>query len=178
LAVNFDLSANYDDGSCVYDGLIGCVDPLATNYDSLALGCGDPPSSDDFSCCVYDVFGCTDSFSPNYNPLATVDDGSCLISFSGHLMPVFDARCNSCHGIGTPYPVQLDPVSTAYDELVSGFSLDGAAYINTDVPQESYLYKLISGDLKTLIMPPTGAPLSSEEVNNVLLWIQQGAENN
>lgn len=48
---------------------LGCLDPLANNYNPLA-------SQDDNSC-DYCIYGCTDPNSINYNSLATCDDGSC-----------------------------------------------------------------------------------------------------
>ena len=47
-ACSYDLSADYDDGSCVYPG---CTDPTASNYDYFA-GCGDG------SCVAYVAEGC------------------------------------------------------------------------------------------------------------------------
>ena len=48
---------------------LGCLDPLANNYNPLA-------SQDDNSC-DYCIYCCTDPNSINYNSLATCDDGSC-----------------------------------------------------------------------------------------------------
>ena len=66
-----------DSLGCVYEDFFsiginapgtGCMDPLATNYDSTAVcDCG---------CCIY--CGCTDPLALNYNPTAVCDDGSCL----------------------------------------------------------------------------------------------------
>ena len=67
-ALNYDSLATIDDGSCLYP-VYGCTDSTALNYDSLAI-------IDDGSC-YYDIFGCTDSTALNYDPLATVDDGTC-----------------------------------------------------------------------------------------------------
>ena len=47
----------------------GCTDPLAINYDSLAV-CND-------GSCIAAIYGCTDSLALNYTPLANTDDGSC-----------------------------------------------------------------------------------------------------
>merc|ERR1719446_1297573 len=49
---------------------IGCMDPLATNYDPEATRCDGH--------CLY--LGCTDSQATNYNELALDDDGSCAYS--------------------------------------------------------------------------------------------------
>ena len=52
--------------------ILGCMDPNALNYDSLA-------TIDDGSCSYpYLIPGCMDSSSSNFNPWAQVDDGSCL----------------------------------------------------------------------------------------------------
>jgi hypothetical protein len=42
-ALNYNIFANLDDGSCVYPTVYGCIDSLAYNYDSLA-------NTDDGSC--------------------------------------------------------------------------------------------------------------------------------
>tara|TARA_R110002020_G_scaffold6781_6_gene28824 strand:- start:916 stop:2088 length:1173 start_codon:yes stop_codon:yes gene_type:complete len=46
-AINFDFSAIYDDGTCLYVNNCGCMDPNAINYNAAAL-------CDDGSC-LYDV---------------------------------------------------------------------------------------------------------------------------
>ena len=86
-----DPVANVDDGSCI---LQGCTDPEAANYDSTATfedascaytnikGCMDPAFADYLA--VANVAGpckrpgCTDPTSVVYSSLATYDDGSCL----------------------------------------------------------------------------------------------------
>ena len=69
IALNYDSTANTDDGSCLY-AIYGCTDPVALNYDSLA-------NTDDGSC-LYCSYGCTDPTALNYDSLATCDDGSCV----------------------------------------------------------------------------------------------------
>lgn len=70
LASNYNPLATVDDGSCRVDVPVrGCMDPTATNYNPLATIPGR---------CIYaPVLGCTNPLATNYNPLATVDDGSC-----------------------------------------------------------------------------------------------------
>ena len=71
-ALNYNPSANSDDGSCSYDETVyGCTDPTALNFNPNA-------TSNDESC-TYDetVYGCTDPTALNFNALATVDDQSC-----------------------------------------------------------------------------------------------------
>ena len=94
-ALNFNPSAQVDDGSCYYD-IFGCTDSTALNYNPLATiddssciaivyGCTDPLALNysslanvDDGTCSYCTYGCTDSLSLNYDPLATCDDGSCI----------------------------------------------------------------------------------------------------
>jgi len=95
LALNYNLLANIDDGSCVYC-IYGCMDTTAFNYDSLATcqdlscisvmyGCTDSTAINyyaganmDDGSCIYSMFGCTDPFAVNYDPLVLIDDGSCI----------------------------------------------------------------------------------------------------
>ena len=65
-ALNYDATANNDDGSCIIGG---CTDPLAFNYDEDA-------NLDDGTC-VGVVEGCMDPEAYNYNPNANQEDGSC-----------------------------------------------------------------------------------------------------
>lgn len=67
-AINFDPTATFDDGSCIYCQY-GCTDPTAVNYD--------PNATCDDGSCYFPVLGCTDPTATNYNPAATQDDGSC-----------------------------------------------------------------------------------------------------
>jgi len=90
LAVNYDPSAEADDGSCQYPG---CTDELAANFDPMAnfddgscviSGCTDenasnynPEAIEDDGSCLYP--GCTNPMATNYDPAANIDDGSCII---------------------------------------------------------------------------------------------------
>lgn len=65
-AINYNASANIDDGSC---DIPGCIYPTASNYNANATWY-------DGSCVVN---GCTNPAACNYNPLATVNNGSCIL---------------------------------------------------------------------------------------------------
>jgi len=69
-ACNYDSIANIDDGSCLT--AFGCTNPTACNYNFAA-------TCDDGSCILPD--GCTDSLACNYDSTAICDDGSCLITY-------------------------------------------------------------------------------------------------
>jgi hypothetical protein len=86
-----------------------------------------------------------------------------VVSFSNDIIPVFSNNCIRCHdGSITP-----DLTSeNAYFDLSSG------NYINTDVPENSYLYKKISGN-------GTMAQYADDYNRALILkWIEQGAEEN
>lgn len=99
-------------------------------------------------------------------------------------VPIFyndgNGKCMPCHSTGTLYPVELMPIDVAYQDLITGYNQEGEPYINLLQPQESYLYKQITG--QTQPMMPTASsergPLNSYEISTVLKWIEQGAPNN
>ena len=93
-AANFDPNADFDFIFCEY---VGCTNPLACNYASIANiddGSCDVPDDpcefcdgtvvistdydEDGVCADDEVFGCTDASSCTYSPEATEEDGSCL----------------------------------------------------------------------------------------------------
>ena len=102
-AGNFDVGAEYDDGSCVYD-ILGCTNPAACNYnDEATLNDGSCTYLDECGVCggegipygacdcagnIIDECGvcggdgacqgCIDELACNYDPEATMDDGSCI----------------------------------------------------------------------------------------------------
>jgi len=65
IALNFNLLANTDDGTCLY---LGCMDSTAFNYNEIA-------TVDDGGCIYY---GCIDSTADNYDSTANTDDGTCI----------------------------------------------------------------------------------------------------
>lgn len=89
-------------------------------------------------------------------------------------------KCMPCHGSGTPYPLELQPINVAYTSLIYGYSTSGEAYVDTTNPHLSHLYKRVVGE-GAAIMPPESndnGSLSAQEVELIYLWIQQGAKNN
>lgn len=124
----------------------------------------------------------------NYYSSLRVDDG--IVSFYNDIyLPIMfnggDGKCMPCHGEGAGQSVffQCEPAATAYNDLVTGATAEGINYINTETPEDGYLYHLISGTAEgeSAIMPPQGndnGSLSQEEIDIILEWIEQGALNN
>ena len=92
-ALNYDVSANTDDDSCI-PYLYGCLDDSACNYDSTAntsdgsceyapeyYDCNDVCLNDndeDGICDELEILGCTDETAFNFDAQATDNDGSCV----------------------------------------------------------------------------------------------------
>jgi len=115
LYLEYDATANIDDGSCATLIIEGCTDPEAFNYDSTA-------NTDDGSCEPF-VYGCTIDTMWNYNPNANTDDGSCEIFIYGCTNPIalnFDLNANtddgSCSYVSCEETTSSLNISTGYDE--------------------------------------------------------------
>ncbi len=101
LALNYDLNANFDDGSCEYDPA-NCVCPdiwapvctpdgLEFPNECFAICEG---FNDFFPCDSVLVYGCTDPLALNYDPNANLDDGSCEYDPANCICPdVWDPVC-------------------------------------------------------------------------------------
>ena len=89
MATNYDPLAVFDDGSCL---IYGCTDPQANNYD--------PNATVDDGSCLFDVLGCTDASATNYDPNANVDDGTC--TWEGCTDPLAVNYLDNCAGNSVP----------------------------------------------------------------------------
>ncbi len=75
LATNYnpDATKQRSSSDCTFPPKTGCNLQTASNYDSLAVGCG----ASNPTCCTGFTRGCTDSRFANYQSAADNDDGSC-----------------------------------------------------------------------------------------------------
>ena len=91
-ASNYEVSVNVDNGSCLYPG---CTDPNYVEYDSEA-------NVDDGSCSVIVVPGCTDADYLEFNPASNTDDGTCLclVADSTCVSPTLDGYSYDVTQIG------------------------------------------------------------------------------
>ena len=132
-AVNYDESANTDDGSCVAV-VHGCTDANAFNYNAaantlddscvpLVYGCTDASafnfdssSNTDDGSCVPVILGCTDGSAFNYNTDANTDDGSCN-SFTFHNgWSLFGYTCLESQNVGEAFSVISESIEIVKDE--------------------------------------------------------------
>ena len=86
-ALNFNPSANFNDGSCDYPldttKIVGCMDTMALNYNPYATVAGFCQYKDTTK---VDILGCTNPNAFNYNPYATKDDSTCKFSLDTNIV--------------------------------------------------------------------------------------------
>ena len=92
------------------------------------------------------------------------------ISFNSVIQPILTSDClgSGCHSVSGGIPPFLEE-GLAYDNLIYG------NYVDTANPESSILYVRISASSN--IMPPAGK-LPELEIQQILVWIKQGALNN
>ena len=87
------------------------------------------------------------------------------VSFKTELAPLFAAKCTDagCHVTGSHKPYLTADVS--YLQIMNG------GYVNTALPKESTLYKMVFGEMAQYIP-------SAADKQKVYDWIRNGAPNN
>lgn len=100
-------------------------------------------------------------------PEAVIDpDGPPMaVSYNTELKPLLNSKCAlaGCHVSGSHRPFLTTDIS--YLQLVNG------GFVNTVVPKESVLYKMINGEMREYIP-------SAADRQKVYDWIRTGALNN
>jgi mono/diheme cytochrome c family protein len=92
------------------------------------------------------------------------------VSFSGDVMPIFQASCIKCHGGEDGEKGDLD-LRTHEDVMKGGES--GAVVVAGDAAN-SLLVKLITEGK----MPKRGDKLTQDQVDLIARWVNEGAQNN
>lgn len=113
------------------------------------------------------VFGFTGCYKDTILPEFTIDpDGPPqAVSYATDLAPIFNTKCalSGCHVSGAHKPYLSTAIS--YQQIVNG------GFVNTMIPKESELYKMVNGAMKEY-MP------SAADRQKVYDWIRNGAPNN
>ena len=124
-ALNFDDTAGYDDGSCVYPAVPGCTDPTACNYDSNATENDGSCIYCDESLCVWVApwcYGCTDPTALNFDEDSQIDDGTCVYSTGPDLVPidveVVDVYCNENTAGVTMFKMNVTVTNIGTEDVV------------------------------------------------------------
>ena len=119
--VEFDASANLDDGSCATLIVYGCMDAAADNFDAAA-------NTEDGSCLFT---GCTDASADNYDANANVDGYCQYLGCTDATACNFDASANeddaSCEGL-------VGCTDAAYYEFDASATCDNGSCASLIVP--------------------------------------------
>ena len=100
-----------------------------------------------------------------------------FISYSGDIQPIFENEdCVACHGIYSG--MDLHPYY-AYNSLVGVTSQVEPPLLRVDPynPDDSVLFRRVSSTDPNYRMP-MGSALSIEDIENIRLWIEEGAQEN
>ena len=102
------------------------------------------------------------------------------IDFTNHVLPILEDRCFSCHQ--EPYDKNgrtIQPkagLALNTYELVMKGNLDNTVVTAGDV-EDSYLHEVLTLDEDDdMFMPPKGGPLTSEQIDIIKRWIEEGAK--
>ncbi len=91
------------------------------------------------------------------------------VNYQDHVLPILKARCAKCHNQDT---AKSGLVVDTFAGLMEGGS--SGVVIVAGQPDASRLFKLVSR-VEQPYMPPSGDPLSAEELALIKEWIQSGA---
>jgi mono/diheme cytochrome c family protein len=107
-------------------------------------------------------------------PEATSDPGPAggdgIPSFQGDVLPIFEAKCNACHGTFGGWD------GSNYEDVINSGD-NGPAVIPGDVEGSLLALKLLDQQTVGAVMPP-GGKLPEDEIQIVLDWIAGGAPDN
>ncbi|HEX5651557.1 MAG TPA: hypothetical protein VFX58_00695 [Chitinophagaceae bacterium] len=97
--------------------------------------------------------------------VADPDGPPMAVSFKTELAPMLNTKCAlaGCHVTGAHKPYLKTDES--YQQIVNG------GFVNTAIPKESILYKMINGEMREYIP-------SAADRQKVYDWIRNGAPNN
>jgi len=143
-AINYELSALIDDGSCDY---LGCTNEDADNYDADSNfddgscevgGCIDstaynfnPFATYQNVACIYR--GCTTAIALNYNPQANEDDGSCEFLSAQIDIPLL----SGC----PPFQLTISNNNEFTPEGICRYTIDGQEVYNVCSSEFDYMFE-------------------------------------
>jgi hypothetical protein len=121
------------------------------------------------------ISGCSDhGTDPTDNDIF----GTATISFAADLQPVFALHCGDCHSVGGNGGLDLRP-GVAWDNLVDVASTGYAQQrVVPGQPNLSLLYLKLAGAAGVGDRMPQGGALPADDLENVRIWIAEGARDN
>jgi hypothetical protein len=118
------------------------------------------------------LWSCKDQITePNQSPIVFPASN---ISYSKYIDPLFQQRCavGGCHS-GSNAAADLDLSLPSYDNLV----YHQPRLVVSGESNNSLLVQRLDGRIQ-LVMPPSQSPLTSNQINGIKKWIDEGALNN
>ena len=167
---------NTDNGSCIY---MGCIDPLATNYDfanstvgtdingSISYVYLNGTAVDDGSCTY--PGGCTDSTACNYDSTpGMVDNGSCqycgdddAVNYDGAQDTSCTTNCTYCE---QPVPLTISAQATSDANMNNGsVTLEWAKSTSATIQY----YEITINNGSTINVNPSGNATETHTINNL-----------
>lgn len=101
----------------------------------------------------------------------TTQNNQAEISYKKDVQSIFNSRCTACH---SELHAKLNLLTCCSHEMLTSTGFN-APYIDVQKPENSRLYKHLSGEL--MLMPPSGK-LSEVQIQKIANWMRQGAKNN
>lgn len=101
-----------------------------------------------------------------------------LVSFSKKVQPIFDNHCTSCHGGSAGLTLDDGESFANLVNVPAQKSCAGEMRVAPGKPDASVLYKKVSGTSCGTQMPKKAPPLSAEDIQLIMSWIEEGALNN
>jgi hypothetical protein len=102
-------------------------------------------------------------------PVPPTENVASNVSFANQVLPILQTYCVECHGgVRTREGLNV----TSYDALMAG-SFNGAVIIPGNANDSLTVQLIAAGE-----MPERGPAVSSAELQLIIDWINQGAQNN
>ncbi|UCF18819.1 MAG: hypothetical protein JSU87_12900 [Gemmatimonadota bacterium] len=114
-------------------------------------------------------------------------NGNQEVSFATDVQPIFTASCafSGCHGGSSPQLGMNLSAGQAYANIVNVASVEvpGLMRIRPDLPDSSYLVHKIQGTQASVggsggQMPLSNCCLSTEQIDLIRAWVEDGAPDN
>lgn len=106
------------------------------------------------------------------------DAGTQAVSFRNDVQPIFNALCIGCHPGTGGFSLTA---ASAYNQIV-GVDMVGScrqmARVQPGEPDNSGLYRRVTGTTCGTRMPTGGPPLTAQQQTTLRTWISEGARNN
>ncbi|MEX0890472.1 MAG: c-type cytochrome [Balneolaceae bacterium] len=97
------------------------------------------------------------------------------LSFSEHILPIFNNNCRNCHIGQAQNGVMLDSYTNVMESVGDQYKTE---IVKAGSPDESPLVDKIESDPEIGGRMPQGGSLSNDQIQAIRTWIEEGAENN